>query len=156
LDEIAARRGTRTGRVLATGAAALLALTVLLHAAQLRTQMHPKVEPLCRCAEEFAARVPDGSLIIASGGEDIDAWGNRNAANAPYFFFWMDRKGFSLPDSRQNLTEIEALRRRGARYLVVERERIAHAPGFEEQLSRNYRQLAACERALLFELGPAE
>jgi len=83
----------------------------------------------------------------------VDKRGNTSATNAPYFFFWLDRKGFSLPDSAQSLEALETLRRRGAHYFVAEPPRLAQTEGFERDLRRTYRVLAECEPAILFDLA---
>jgi hypothetical protein len=123
-----------------------------LHARELYAQRQGTPIPQYDCARRFEPLVAPDALIVTSGGEDVDVWGNQNAANAAYFFFWMDRKGWSLPDSRQDIETLEEMRRLGARYYVAEKERLERTPGFQDRLRGRYRELAACEPAVLFEL----
>lgn len=144
----------RSGLVPACVAIALLALVGLLQLWRTKQGMHPHWQrPIYECARRFESLVPRGALIIASGGADVDKWGNKTAYKAPYFFFWMDRKGFSLPDSEQSLESLEKLRQRGAGYFVAEPARLARTEGFDMDLRRTYRVLAECEPAILFDLG---
>ncbi len=133
---------------------ALLALVGFLQLRATKQQSHPKwAGPTYECARSFEPLVAEGALIIASGGADKDKRGNKSATNAPYFFFWMNRKGFSLPDSEQSFESLEQLRRRGAHYFVAEPSRLARTDGFEMDLRRTYRVLAECEPAILFDLA---
>jgi hypothetical protein len=146
----------RVGVAMAFAGVVLLSGVGLLEMRKTLAQIHPSyAKPIYECARRFAPLVPEGAVIVASGGEDIDQWGIRNAANAPYFFFWLDRKGFSLPDSQQHLEALEELRGRGARYFVAEPSRLTRAAGFETELRRTYRVAAECDKAILFDLGAA-
>jgi len=109
-------------------------------------------DPLYSCARKFKDSVPEGSLIVASGAPEMDLQGIHRAYNAPYMFFWMDRKGFSINDEEQSISKIEELRKRGAKYFVAEKIRVQAKPGFEEDLTKRFRIIEKCPEALLFEL----
>ena len=113
-------------------------------------EMHPRpFEEQYACAREFAGRVEPGSLVVASGGTPTIE--GAQALDAPYFFFWMDRKGFSL--AHHSLEDVEAFRARGAKYLVVEREFADRMPGFEERVRGRYSLVAECRGNLLLRLA---
>jgi len=115
-------------------------------------EAHPRdFEEQYGCARAFAARVEPAALIVASGGAPTTE--GAQALDAPYYFFWMDRKGFSL--ARHSTDAVEAFRRRGARYLVVEREFLERDPAFEGAVRARYPLLAECRGNLLLGLpGP--
>src|SRR5262249_16347402 len=59
------------------------------------------------CAKQFAQFVPEGSLILASGGRAKDAKGYPTAYNSSYMFYWMDRKGFNISAEEQSMKSVE-------------------------------------------------
>ena len=101
------------------------------------------------CARRFAGKVEPGALVVASGGTPTTT--GAQALDAPYFFFWLDRKGFSL--TRHSLDDLEGFRARGGRFLIVEREFLDRSPGFEDSLRRRYRHLDECGGSGLFLLA---
>jgi 4-amino-4-deoxy-L-arabinose transferase-like glycosyltransferase len=117
--------------------------------------LHPSHNiPLFQCAMAFKPLIPEGVLILASGGVSRDATGKPVAYNASYFFLWLDRKGFNLPRDDETLEAVESFVRRGARYLVLEKHKLSAGPAFEDILLRTYPRLAECEEASLFDLNP--
>lgn len=100
--------------------------------------------------------IPPGTLIAASGALDWDEeWDLQAPADAPHYFFWMDRKGFSVHERDHTIGKLEEVRSRGARFFVAERFALGRGapPGFEQELRAKYRLVSECEVALLFELG---
>ena len=117
-------------------------------------RFHPNAwQTTYECAHYFGSIVPKESLIIVSGGEDVDAWGNPNAGDAPFYFYWMDRKGFSLTSSHQNLQTVEAFAERGARFAIVDRARVPRDAGLDVTLQRRYPVRAECGGTILLELS---
>ena len=142
-------------RAVRVSVAALLAFTLASQARQSVGQMHPAgYVPLYESATAFARYVPEGRLIVVTAPSRFDQHGLGRASDPAYFFFWMDRKGFTLPREDQTLTALEGLRRRGAAYLVAERTHLRHQPKFEAELREAYPLVAEGESALLFELTP--
>jgi 4-amino-4-deoxy-L-arabinose transferase-like glycosyltransferase len=153
-----APRRTR-GRDLATcGLLAVIALsfvaTLLQEVNGLRRQLRLPSDPLYPCAQAFQTAVPPGTLVVASGDPRRNELGLSRGFSAPYMFFWMDRKGFSLAEEDQSLPKLTELARRGARFFVAERRKLAARPGFEEELRGRCPVVRECDRALLFELTP--
>jgi hypothetical protein len=135
----------------------LVAATVLQQARLTKWDFHPnEFAALHSSAEQFREFVEPGSLIVASGDGQIDQFGLQRAFNAPYFFFWLDVKGFTLSDDEQSVEKLEELGSRGARYFVGERRTMAKAEGFEEELQRRFRVLSRCNEAILIELAPRQ
>ncbi len=148
----------RTRRFALRGAlaVALLGAAIGLQLKQLRWQTgHEQWASSYACAQQFQQHVPEGTLIAASGGQDFDRWGNPAPGDAPQFFFWMDRQGFSIHEPEHTIARLEEVRARGARFFVAERFALTRdAPEqFEEQLRQHYRLVSECEVAMLFELG---
>ena len=134
-------------------AAGLLALFPL-EGAQTARDLHPsKYMALFECAEIFRPLIPEGSLILTSGGPRLDETGKRVAFNASYFFYWLDRKGFNLPAEDQTLEAVAAFVGRGARYLVLEDDVLKARPGFKDELKQVYPLLAERPEASLFKLS---
>lgn len=106
-------------------------------------------------AHEFQAHMEPNTLIVASGGSEFDQFGLLRAINAPFYFFWTDHKGFTLPDADQTVPKLEELRRRGARYFVADRKSLIAAPDFNQQLHSKYSILASGKQAILFDLNTA-
>ena len=105
------------------------------------------------CAQRFAPLVPAGTLIAASGGFRIGPTGRPAASDAPYMFYWMDRKGFSIANEDQSVASLERVATRGARYFVAEKDAVATAPGFETALKGRYKLVDECSTAWLFEIS---
>jgi hypothetical protein len=132
---------------------ASLALVFALELRQIRNEAHPHgLDEEYQTALAFAEHVPAGELIIASGPSERDQHGLLRAANPSYYFFWMDRKGFTLHDDQQSLDSLEQLRDRGARYFVAERSSLTAAPELERQLRESFKALDETEQAVLFDL----
>ena len=145
--------GKGAGRVAWAGAAAgclLVGATLSAEARRTWSEVHPRgFEEQFACAQAFVALVEPGALVVASGGAPTIE--GAQALDAPYYFFWMDRKGFSL--HRHSDADVEAFRARGARYLVAEREFIEREPAFEGVMRARYPLLAECRGNLLFGLS---
>jgi hypothetical protein len=107
---------------------------------------------LYACAEAFRPLIPEGARILVSGGPRADESGRPVAYNASYFFYWLDRKGFSLPAEDQTLEAVAALAARGAEYLVLEDAVLKARPGFKAELARAYPLLADRPEAALFKI----
>ncbi len=136
-------------------AAALLALFPL-EGAQAANDLHPSaLKELYECAVSFRPLIPEGELILVSGGRRLDETGKPVAYNASYFFYWLDRKGFSLPEEDQNLDSVAAFAERGASFFVLEDAILKPRPGFKEELLTTYALVAECRTACLFRLRPS-
>jgi len=127
----------------------LLASTLTLEAFRVFREAHPRYYVgLYNCAQSFARKVDPGALIVASGGAPTTT--GAQALDAPYFFYWMDRKGFSL--AKHSLDDLERFRARGGRYFVVEREFLDRDPGFEHVLRARFPPLEECGGNILLQL----
>ncbi len=111
-------------------------------------------EPLFQCAEAFAPSIPEGSRILVSGGPSKDETGRDVAYNAPYFFYWLDRKGWNIPSDAASLEAVREFARQGAGYFIGERFALNRTPGLEKELRAAFPVLAECPQAILFRLVP--
>jgi hypothetical protein len=130
-----------------------LAATFLAESRLLHSQLRPSGQPgFHECAKCFSRLIPTEGLIVASGGTCRDAKGYPVAYNAPYFFYWLDRKGFNVCHEDQSLSTVRALTLKGARYFIAERRALRAQPGFEAELRATLPLIDQCEDALLFRL----
>jgi len=138
----------------AATAALLLAGVLGFEGLMIVRGFHPsRFTGLYSCAQAFKPLIPEGSLVLCSGGLSRDETGKPVAYNASYMFFWLDRKGFSIPADRYSLEAVGGFTRRGARFFVLEKEGAA-APSsdFVEGLKGRASLAAECPEAYLFKL----
>lgn len=110
--------------------------------------------PLERCAASFAPAIPEGSRILVSGGASKDETGRDVAYNAPYFFYWLDLKGWNIPSDAASLEAVHEFARKGAAYFIGERFALNQTPGLEMKLRAAFSVLAECPQAILFRIVP--
>ena len=140
-------------QILVALATVSLVSVFLFQAKTLRWDFHPRfMMGLHSCAQDFGPYIPAGTLIIASGSNCRDEKGYPIAYNASHFFYWLDRKGFNTCTEKQSIEGIRDFVRRGARYFIAERDKIAEKPGFETALRGEFRLLKECQSAILFDL----
>lgn len=111
-----------------------------------------RMQILYEFARANAPIIPKEALIICSGGICCDKDGYPVAYNASYFFFWMDRKGFSICEEEQSIAKVEALVFRGAKFFIAEKGALKKVPDFENTLKTKYLLLNECLEGYLFEL----
>ena len=70
-------------------------------------------------AIKFRRYVPQDSLIVVTAPHRVGQRGLIQATNPPYYFFWMDRKGFTLPVESQSLSRLKQLIGLGVTHLVI-------------------------------------
>lgn len=104
----------------------------------------------------FAPHVKEGELIVVGGASEVDQHGLLRASDTPYYFFWMDRKGFILHDDEQSIERLTELRRRGARYFLAEKHHIAQVPDFEDDIRTRFSIVTESGTTMLIDLGVAE
>ena len=97
----------------------------------------------------------DGELIVVGGSSEVDQHGLLRASDCPYFFFWMDRKGFIMHDDSQSMKRVRELNNRGARFFVAERAHLNQIPGFEAELRSQFTVLEEFDNTILIDLGPS-
>lgn len=112
----------------------------------------PAPNPLAACSRRFAEEVPEGTLLLSSSWSCYDPDGEPQASNMPFFFYWMDRKGFNVCRQEQSIEALEAHADRGARFFAIDPDSLAIDDGFRNSLEARYRLAGACAGARLFEL----
>lgn len=152
--EITKERPLLSGLVVAASLLTVLCITFLSQVRQVLFDLYSSRRPseLYTCAQKFARFVPQGALILASGGTCKDPTGYPVAYNASYMFYWMDRKGFNICEEEQSLEAIAAFAERGAKYFVAEKKSLSAKPGLEVQLRNALQVVSECEQAILFQL----
>jgi hypothetical protein len=111
-------------------------------------------DPLLSCAREFAQHVAPGTPILVSGGACRDPWGRRKSHHRPYFFYWLDCRGWQPCREEHSLELVEAVAARGAQWFIAERRDLHRLPGYETELRARFPVAAECEAAVLFRLRP--
>jgi hypothetical protein len=110
--------------------------------------------PLFRCSQAFAPLISEGNLILVSGGPSKDETGRPVAYNAPYFFYWLDRKGWNIPSDAASIEAVREFARKGAAYFIGERFFLNRTPGLEKELRDAFPAIAECPQAILFRIVP--
>ena len=106
----------------------------------------------------FQAVHPAGRSDCCFRRNRLDESGYPVAYNAPYMFYWLERKGFNIAREDQSVTMLKKLVALGADYFVAEKEMLAFAPQFRSALLQNFNLIKECDEAYLFYLhnGVAE
>ena len=104
-------------------------------------------------AKQFKPLMNENGLLVANGMAKVDALGRSVAGNAPYFFFWLDRKGFTLHEDEQTMEHLIALKNQGARYFIVEKSYADRAPDFYKKVFEKFRVVSKTDSAYLVDLG---
>ena len=113
-------------------------------------------QDLYTCARAFRPLMTKPGLILASGGPCREHAGYPVAYNAPYFFYWLDRKGWNVCEEEQSLAAVQRYASLGAVYFVAEKEAVALKPGLEQQLKAAYPVVHECASAWLLQLTAAD
>ena len=112
---------------------------------------HWQASELRGCAESFAALIPEGDLILVTGGACRDE-GYPVAYNASFMLYWADRKGFNVCIEEQSLEAVAGFIKRGAKYYLAAKSTFRAKKQLEEDLHRTYPVLAECDDYCLFQL----
>ncbi|MBI1313067.1 hypothetical protein GC176_17395 [bacterium] len=83
----------------------------------------------------------------------MDQHGLLHAADSPYYFFWIGRKGFILHDGDQSIARLLDYHCDGARYVVAERAHLDSVPSLESELRQKYEGLDERGDTMLIDLG---
>ncbi|MCJ7680640.1 MAG: glycosyltransferase family 39 protein, partial [Candidatus Aminicenantes bacterium] len=127
--------------------------TFLFSALRIGLDLHPtRFQGKYECALQFASLISGDPLLLVSGGVSRDDTDRPVAYNAPYFFYWLDKKGFNIPKDRLSLESVQDFAAKGAGFFILEKEAAGRAPGFLESLRAVYPQTAECGEAWLFDL----
>jgi hypothetical protein len=106
-------------------------------------------------ARSLAALVPPGAKIVTAGGSCYGSGLHRFvASDAPYLFYWMDRKGFSLCREKQSVEALREYSRRGAEYFVAEKSAVETCEGFEQQLKQTFPLVSESGELSVYRIGP--
>lgn len=103
-------------------------------------------------AQQFKPLIPQNVLIIANGGPEYDSQGRSLASNPPYFFFWLDRKGFTLHSDQQTMETLQKMREKGAQYFVIEKKFVESAPQFYKTIFEKFKIVDQTDAAILVDL----
>lgn len=138
-------------KLLATGFIAIIAAEVGV----IYRDAHPnELAGTYQTAVGFSRHTNGNDLIVVGGASEVDQHGLLRAADPPYYFFWMDRKGFILHDGGESIAQLLDYHRRGARYFIAERAHLDPVPGFESELRQKYDVIDERGNTMLIDLGP--
>lgn len=104
------------------------------------------------CVDELRTLIPENSLILVSGGSCFHGDGYYVAHNAPYFFYWLDRQGFSICKREQTIQIVEEYNHRGADFYIAEQSQMIYTEGFENTMRANYPVIYDGYGIVLFDL----
>ena len=127
--------------------------TFILQGYVIAKTIFPKnFETLYYCAQDFKVYLPTDSIILVSGGTQIDDDGFPVAYNASYMFYWTQTKGFNISIQEQSIQKVDEFATKGANYYIAEKAAIRKLAGFEDELLQTYKLVAECDAAYLFEI----
>jgi hypothetical protein len=152
------RARSRRFRVWLVGLLAAGSLTAGWNVAEIRRNFQGKPDMFARyeAALQFAPRLRDKGPIAIAGAVRRDALGRVVPSNVPYFFYWVNRKGFAFPADDLSVEKLETLAGRGVRFFIAEREAWDGVPRMEGILRRQYRVVEDHPMATLFDLMPPD
>ncbi len=104
------------------------------------------------CAERFVVNVPETSRLACWGAHSRSALGRDVAYNAAWMFYWMDRRGFSIPENIQSIAVVDSVRDLGADYYIEFLPGSARTPGFHQALRERYPMVDSCGVHMLYKL----
>ncbi|MBI4879860.1 MAG: glycosyltransferase family 39 protein [Planctomycetes bacterium] len=112
----------------------------------------PRMSAPYRAAREMAPLLQGGGRIAVAGDRSLDEDGCPVDHRVPYMFYWLERRGFSLPLEQVGVEELRGAARRGARWFVIERWQLRSVPGLEEALAGAFPPLYEGAAARLYRL----
>jgi hypothetical protein len=104
------------------------------------------------CRNSLSDVIPQGSLILVSGGSCTDNDNYPVAYNSSYFFYWLDRKGYNICNEEQSLENIINFKEKGAEFFVAETSEMKKVQGFEEIMKNRFNIMLECDGIILFKL----
>ncbi len=111
-----------------------------------------KTSKFYSCKERLKQIIPKDSLILTNGGQGRDEFGNSLAYEIGYFFYWLDRKGFSIKIEDLSVQNILSFKENGAAYFVAEEDKIKSVPGLDDELKKNFKPIFEYNGCILFKL----
>ncbi len=103
-------------------------------------------------AKEFQPLLSGNNLIVTNGNATTDDVGRLQGANAPYYFYWLHRKGFTLYENLQTMENLMQLKKEGADYFIIERRFVDSNPAFYKQVFEKFPVLDETNSAILVDL----
>jgi len=91
------------------------------------------------CKKILSDLIPQGSLLLVTGGICNDKDNYPVAYNASYFFYWLDRKGYNICEGDQSIENIESFKAKGAEFYIAEVEAMKQAKGFEDKMRKSFK-----------------
>ncbi|MCF8370923.1 MAG: glycosyltransferase family 39 protein [Bacteroidales bacterium] len=135
--------------------ASFLVFTTLAYQAYKISEIYKLAKPAIyytECVDNLRTIIPDNSLILVSGGKCFDRTGYPLAHNSPYFFYWLDKKGFNICVEDQSIKKIEEFSIRGAQYFIAEEGQLEGKDGFEKEMRMQYPVLYEGPGLVLFDI----
>jgi len=146
-----ARRLCRCAAATIVAGSALLAFASFLRT--YKENVHPaKLTDLYECAKSFQAKVEPAAAIAVIGRASLSESGRPVAHDNPYFFYWMDKKGFVIAIDQLSISALEDVKRKGVSYLVAEERYLNTRPDIAREIEGKYKLIEACEGVILFKL----
>lgn len=106
------------------------------------------------CSAEFASRMSRPGSILVSGGNAFDEDGYPVAYDAPYMFYWLERKGFVIPAEKRSAQDVQYYADLGAEYFVADKKYVDHPPSRRNELSTAFSLIDECRDYIIFDLNP--
>jgi len=104
------------------------------------------------CKDSLKRLIPENSLILVTGGFKQDKSGHVLAFDIGYFYYWLNRKGYSISVEDLALKNILAFKKEGVTYFVAEENILGNKPGLVAELKKNLKVVFECNGCILFSL----
>jgi len=111
-----------------------------------------QVSKFYSCRIPLEACIPKDSLILTTGGRGLSDEGHLFAFDIGYFYYWLDKKGYSISIEKLSLKNIKSYKTEGVRYFVAEEQKLKLVPHLEEELKNKLKVLFECNGCILFKI----
>ena len=104
------------------------------------------------CMDSLKKIIPENSLILTNGGPATDKLGYSLAIQIGYFFYWLNRRGYSISVEDLSLNNIAGFKNKGANFFVAEERFLQKKPGLEDELKKKFNTVFECNGCIVFKL----
>ena len=133
----------------------LIGLFVFSAIQYLRKDKHHNyvTSPYFSCVPAISAMINPNTLILCSGAPRQDRTGYKIAYNKSYFFYWLNLKGYNVPDEDQSVEGVLRYKALNVKYFIAEKVSLNLKPGLKQELDTRFKNLLECNGIVLYDLS---
>lgn len=102
--------------------------------------------------KEMKKIIPENTLILTTGGPEKNPDGYALAVDIGYFYYWLNRKGYSISFENLSLPGIKEYKNKNVNYFVAQKSFLDKKPGLEDSLDNTLKILYENNACVLFHL----